>query len=351
MIPKPLPFMRIGLANLPLMLALDIFPFGSFLVLIGIKIFGQALITGTLFSYVFLLSLAGAFFSALLMYFLRRLLGQEKISFIGIGCAGAMASSAAQLMLAHIFIFRESIRYIAPPFLAAGLVTGIALGVFCEAFIRRQKTAGVKNEVIEKITEKKQTLSDNMFSAKALCITGLVIMPAFVFNPSTELRVLQFLFFWFLTFLSGRKTKSVFVITAFILIVAFNLLIPYGRILFSIGPLKITSGALAAGIHRAATFQGLIMLSKLCIREDLRLPGAFGKLLGESLRIFSVMMDRKKLITRKNLFASLDNMIMELSASEIPDYLTKSQRTSFLGFAILVIVAVLSWLPWLKIIC
>ena len=30
MIPKPMPFMRIGIVNLPLMLALDIFPFHTF---------------------------------------------------------------------------------------------------------------------------------------------------------------------------------------------------------------------------------------------------------------------------------------------------------------------------------
>ena len=139
MIPKPLPFMRIGLANLPLMLSLDIFPLSSFLVLICIKVFGQALITGTLFSYVFLFSLAGTFFSALLMYALRRVFGRDHITFVGIGTAGAMVSNAAQLALAHVFIFRENVRYIAPPFLAAGLVTGIVLGVFCEMFIRRSR--------------------------------------------------------------------------------------------------------------------------------------------------------------------------------------------------------------------
>lgn len=138
MIPKPLPFMRIGLANLPLMLALDIFPLSSFFVLVCIKVFGQALITGTLFSYIFLFSVAGTFSSALLMYTLRRF-GRENISFIGIGVTGAMVSSMAQLALAQVFIFKENVRYIAPPFLAAGLVTGILLGVFCEVFIRRSK--------------------------------------------------------------------------------------------------------------------------------------------------------------------------------------------------------------------
>ena len=139
MIPKPLPFLRIGLANLPLMLALDIFPLSLFLVLICIKVLGQALITGTLFSYIFLFSLTGTLLSALLMFLLRRVFGKKHITFIGIGTAGAMVSNVSQLALAHVFIFRENVRYIAPPFLAAGLVTGIVLGVFCEIFTRRSQ--------------------------------------------------------------------------------------------------------------------------------------------------------------------------------------------------------------------
>jgi heptaprenyl diphosphate synthase len=136
MIPKPLPFMRIGIANLPLMLALDIFPFHTFLILAAIKIIGQALITGTLFSYIFLFSLTGTLLSAVAMYALRRLLGQ-RVSFIGIGTLGAVVSNSSQLALAWFFIFRNSVRYIAPVFLVAGLITGITLGLFCELFSQR----------------------------------------------------------------------------------------------------------------------------------------------------------------------------------------------------------------------
>ena len=139
MIPKPLPFLRIGIANLPLMLALDIFPLPVFLALAGIKVLGQALVTGTLFSYVFLFSLAGTFLSALSMYALRRLLGPKYVTFIGIGTAGAMMSNIGQLAMAWIFIFRDNVLYIAPPFLGAGLITGIAMGLFCEAFTRRSQ--------------------------------------------------------------------------------------------------------------------------------------------------------------------------------------------------------------------
>ncbi|MCL2381415.1 MAG: Gx transporter family protein [Treponema sp.] len=136
MIPKPMPFMRIGIANLPLMLALDIFPFPAFLVLVGIKVVGQALITGTMFSYIFLFSLAGTGLAALSMYAVRRLLG-DRVSFIGIGALGAMMSTIAQMALAWFFLFGNAVRFIAPPFFGAGLITGIALGVFCEVFVRR----------------------------------------------------------------------------------------------------------------------------------------------------------------------------------------------------------------------
>jgi heptaprenyl diphosphate synthase len=139
MIPKPLPFMRIGIANLPLMLALDIFPFPIFMALVGIKILGQALITGTLFSYIFLFSLTGTVLAAISMYLLRRFLKPSRITFIGVSTAGAMVSNISQMALAWVFLFGNSARFIAPPFLLAGLITGITLGVFCEVFTRNSR--------------------------------------------------------------------------------------------------------------------------------------------------------------------------------------------------------------------
>jgi heptaprenyl diphosphate synthase len=142
MIPRPLPFMRIGIANLPLILALDIFPFRYFLILTGIKITGQALITGTLFSYVFLFSLTGTAASALSMYALRRLFGEKLIGFTGLSIFGALLSNAAQLVLARLFVFGPGIRYAVPAFLAMGLVSGAALGIFCEYFSAQSRWYG-----------------------------------------------------------------------------------------------------------------------------------------------------------------------------------------------------------------
>lgn len=134
MIPKPLPFMRIGLANLPLILAVDILPVKAFFLLALIKVLGQGIISGTLFSYVFLFSLAGTFSSALAMRLLRRGLGRRRIGFTGISVAGAFVSNLSQIALARLFVFGEEVRMLIPPFLAAGIIAGAALGLFCDAF-------------------------------------------------------------------------------------------------------------------------------------------------------------------------------------------------------------------------
>ena len=380
MIPKPLPFMRIGLANLPLMLTLDIFPLPAFLVLVCIKVLGQALITGTLFSYIFLFSLTGTFLSALLMYFLRKISGlnlqkDRNLTFTGISTAGAMVSNLSQLALAYVFIFKENVIYIMPLFLLSGLITGIILGIFCEIFTKRsqwylqrsfqncnekienrneeggegkKQTGDIKDEKFENYKErggKRLDVFENIFNARVLFITGLIIMPALLFNPGTEYRVVQFLFFLFLVWLSGKKVNLLFTFFIIAGITAFNLIIPYGKVLFSAGAFKITSGALTAGIHRSVTLCALVMLSRITIRQDLKLPGAFGELLCKSMYIFSILMIKKSHITAKNFFKDIDCLLLELSKKDIKQSADQEKQTKPAGYVILIAVIVISWIP------
>jgi heptaprenyl diphosphate synthase len=134
-VPKPA-FFRIGLSNIPLLLALDFMPFGSLALLSALKVAGQGLLTGTLASYVFLFSAAGSAASLLSMYALKRLLG-ERMSLIGIGTAGALASNAAQALLSVAFIFGPQAVLLVPFLLGAGTATGIAMGAFAEGFKAR----------------------------------------------------------------------------------------------------------------------------------------------------------------------------------------------------------------------
>ncbi len=144
-IPKPLPFMRLGLANLPIILSLGILRRRESLLLAALKILGQALISGTLFSYVVLFSTAGTFASLLVMMglfiiFCEKPAQKEKtplLSLLGITVAGSLANNLAQLLLARFFLFGEGTRYIAPLLLTVGMISGLILGAFSLIFSRK----------------------------------------------------------------------------------------------------------------------------------------------------------------------------------------------------------------------
>jgi len=199
---------------------------------------------------------------------------------------------------------------------------------------------------LEQFRLKRQKVYERLFSARILSITGLLVMPAMLFNPVIQYRVAQFLFFWFLCWLAGKKNRTLMTVFMIVSIVAFNLMPPHGRILYTLGNFRITLGALMTGISRAVTLQGLIMLSKLSIRRDLKIPGGFGDIIGESFKYYANILDSKNRITRKNLIEDIDNLMINLSEEEIPQDLQSSTQTKPAGFVILAIVVILSWLPW-----
>jgi heptaprenyl diphosphate synthase len=170
-------------------------------------------------------------------------------------------------------------------------------------------------------------------------------MPSLLFNPNTFGRIAQFLLFWFFAAALGKKTSVPATVLVIAGIVAFNLLAPYGRVLASFGAFRITEGALLAGIRRAVTLEGLIMLSKAGVRQDLRLPGAFGGLLGESLRIFAALTGRKRRLSPKSLVADIDAILFELSAADepLPPHTDAAQKTSASGMVILAAAVLASW--------
>ncbi|GHT78266.1 hypothetical protein FACS1894130_04550 [Spirochaetia bacterium] len=201
------------------------------------------------------------------------------------------------------------------------------------------------------------------FSAAALCIAGLIMMPALLFNPDTALRVFQFFFFWFLAWLTGKKNNPLITLLIILGIVFFNLLVPYGQVLCSLGVFRITAGALSAGIHRGVTLEALVMLSRASVRQDLRLPGAFGELVGESFRIFALLTERKHIInrTRRSRFrwqdaaAGIDDLLIELSDGVTDDaggtaadqQKNFAEHTGVPGIIILTVAVILAWVPML----
>jgi len=136
--PKPFPFFRLGLANLPILVMLPVVRPGYILLLVLLKVLGQGLINGTLASYVFLFSAAGSFSSAAVMLASQRVFGRH-ISLIGVSIFGAIASNAVQLFLSVTFIFGKTAWVIAPLFFTLGVASGVAVGVFAQRFYDRSR--------------------------------------------------------------------------------------------------------------------------------------------------------------------------------------------------------------------
>ncbi|TVQ40654.1 MAG: heptaprenyl diphosphate synthase [Spirochaetaceae bacterium] len=140
--PKPFPFFRLGLANLPVLVTIKLFPPGYVLLLVLLKVLGHGLINGTLASYVFLFSSAGSFSSAAVMlaaWYLCR----DRISLVGVSVFGALASNMVQIMLSVTFIFGRSAWIIAPPFMTLGAASGVAVGLFAARFCEQSRWLAV----------------------------------------------------------------------------------------------------------------------------------------------------------------------------------------------------------------
>jgi heptaprenyl diphosphate synthase len=146
-IPKPIPFLRIGLSNLPVLISLQLLPIPYLFLLVLLKILGQAMIQGSLFSYVFLLSASGSSAGAIVMILASRLYGRG-ISLVGISILSALANNTVQVIVAVAVVFGESGWMIAPVVVGIGVVSSLLLGLFAQHFVNsstwvRQMTGGI----------------------------------------------------------------------------------------------------------------------------------------------------------------------------------------------------------------
>lgn len=136
LLPKPLPFLRLGLANIPILASLRLLHPREVALVALLKVLGQALVNGTLASYVFLFSVAGTFASTALMLLVSRL-SPRLISLIGVSLVGSLTANAAQVALSVAFVFGAASVVMVPIFLVVGLVSGIVVGVIAEVFTAR----------------------------------------------------------------------------------------------------------------------------------------------------------------------------------------------------------------------
>jgi len=155
------------------------------------------------------------------------------------------------------------------------------------------------------------------FAPWALATAGAAISGAYLFQRSLGIRALMFLLFLAAAWLSGKRLSILTALLVSVGIVAANLLVPVGRILARLGPLRITETALLDGIGKALVFEGLVHISKACILPSLRLPGRFGALVASAFLYYDRIVEYKGSVKPATLVRDADALMMRLWETEI----------------------------------
>lgn len=179
-----------------------------------------------------------------------------------------------------------------------------------------------------------------------LFITSAVILPAYLLQDELIVRMAQVLLFATLSTVAGKKIKWLYFVIMVGSITFFNLLSPMGRVMFSVGPLEVTQGALRNGVMKGVTIVGLVFISLFSIRPDLRLPGRLGGLLVRLFYYFERIVDtkRKKLEARR-LIESIDDILDSLYRPGRPQEppAAGTVATTALGASAMAVLVVTNW--------
>ncbi len=129
-----IPGVKLGLANLVIVIALYKMSIGETLGLSVVRIVLSGFLFGNMFAILY--SLAGGLLSLFIMGTLRK---TDRFSVIGISIAGGVFHNVGQLLMAAIVLESFSIVYYLPALLISGLVTGFLIGIVSQEMLKRIK--------------------------------------------------------------------------------------------------------------------------------------------------------------------------------------------------------------------
>lgn len=129
-----IPGVKLGLANLILIIAMYKMSIREVYLLAVSRIVLAGFLFANLFSIIY--SLAGGLLSLTVMYFLKK---SERFSLMGISMAGGVNHNIGQLMMAMFVLESFNIAYYFPVLLISGLLTGLVIGIIAGEMLKRLK--------------------------------------------------------------------------------------------------------------------------------------------------------------------------------------------------------------------
>ena len=128
-IPRPVPWMKLGLSNIITLILVYFFPLSFVLKVVFLRVIIGSVFTATIFTPSFFLSLTGGINSAVAMFMGRKVFGKY-LSPFGISIIGAETHIFTQLFVVILFIIKDRIILNLSPYLMIfALITGGIIGI------------------------------------------------------------------------------------------------------------------------------------------------------------------------------------------------------------------------------
>lgn len=148
LLPTPIPWLRLGLANIITLTTLLLYGMRAAIMVTLIRVILGSLFTGTFLGPAFILSFGGGVTSTVAMGIIVSLI-PKLFGPVGLSLIGALFHNIAQLFLAYfLFIQRiEAILLISPVIILLGTLTGTVNGVVSDIIIKNLKNTdeNIKN--------------------------------------------------------------------------------------------------------------------------------------------------------------------------------------------------------------
>lgn len=133
-IPNFVPGVKLGLANVVVLIMLYGFGVYEAAFVSILRVFVVALLRGNIFQMPFFMSLAGAIASLLVMFLARHLL--KMLTIYGVSLLGSYFHCLAQCLVAVIFLENWAIMYYFPFMVLLGMATGILVAFLSERVLK-----------------------------------------------------------------------------------------------------------------------------------------------------------------------------------------------------------------------
>ena len=284
-LPRIVPFFRLGFANTVILIALDI-DFGSFIVLSVLKAVAASLMGGTLFSPFFLISLAQSLLSSLVMRLLYKLISKKLLSLYGISIAGSAASALVQIGLASFYIGKGTFSLLGP-MLIFNTISGALTAILCEKLQIKENLDFTKIPETEVASQSPQNRTTPALQI-ILAILLLSLSASIFFIKNLIVLICAFVLSLIAQKLCKRKIFFIPHLSLWLFIFISMIFVPNGEVLLKFWIISITKGSLSLALQKALILSTVSALSQcaVCLKPEKN------TLLGLSFEYYRLMINR-----------------------------------------------------------